>query len=115
VSEEPEQDRSDYLFGLLLEIGAVEFYGVSGDTGEPIYRITDLCEEIFPELWQAQVQHVGETANRLWQMGLVEINLSAKGETVYFREHNYRKYLEIKDSLSEEDKTFIEVFLEDLS
>ncbi len=114
MSEEPTNDKIEYLFELLVEMGAVEFYGVSGDTGEPIYRITDLCEELFPELWQMQVEHVGETANRLWQMGLVEIDLSAKGETVYFREHNYTKYLELKDSLSEEDKTFIEVFLEEL-
>lgn len=112
--EEQDQDKFDYLFELLLEMGAVEFYGVSPDTGEAVYKITDVCEELFPELWKMQVQHVGETANALWQKGLVEINLTVSGETVYFREHNYNKYLELKDSLSVEEKSFIQVFLDDM-
>ena len=108
------QDRFDYLFDLLLEMGAVELFGIHPETGEAVYRITSLCEELFPELWQMQVQSVGETASRLWQKGLVEINLTATGESVYFREHNYNKYLELKDTLSTEEKSFMDVFLEEM-
>jgi hypothetical protein len=109
-----EKDKSDYLFELLLEMGAVEFHGIEPSTGEPVYKITDVCEELFPELWDMQKQHVGEMANSLWQKGLVEINLTASGETVYFRQHNYNKYLELKDSLSLDEKTFMQVFLDDM-
>lgn len=109
-----EEDKSEYLFELLLEVGAVEFYGIDPATEEPIYRITDLCEQLFPELWESQKQHVGEMASSLWQKGLVEINLTDLSETVYFREHNYNKYLELKDSLSVEEKSFMQVFLDDM-
>lgn len=114
MSEQEENDRLDYLFNLLLEMGAVEIYGIHAETGETIYRVTELCEDLFPELWKMQVENVGETAYSLWQKGLIELNISATGETVYFREHNYNKYLEIKDSLSIEEKSFIEVFLDDM-
>lgn len=114
MSEEPSEDRLDYLFNLLLEMGAVEFYGIEPETGEPVYRVTEDCESLFPELWEMQKAHVGETANKLWQMGLIEINLTPTGESVYFREHNYRKYLELRDSLSQEEKAFIQVFLDEI-
>ena len=109
-----DKDRFDYLFDLLLEMGAVELFGIHPETGEAVYRVTDVCEELFPELWRMQVETVGQMANDLWQKGLVEINLTISGETVYFREHNYNRYLELKDSLSEEEKAFMQVFLDDM-
>ncbi len=114
MDEQEENDRLDYLFNLLLEMGAVEIYGISAETGETIYRVTDACEELFPELWKMQIEHIGETAYKLWQKGLIELNITATGETVYFREHNYLKYLDIVDTLDEEEKRFIAVFIEDL-
>jgi hypothetical protein len=114
VSENPSEDRLDYLFNLFLEMGAIELYGVSEETGEPVYRVTSDCEHLFPELWKMQLADVGETANTLWQKGLIEINLTPKGESVYFREHNYRKYLELKHLLSQEERAFIQVFLDEM-
>lgn len=114
ADEQEDKDRLDYFFNLLLEMGAIEFYGISAETGESVYRVTEDCEELFPELWKMQIEHIGETAYKLWQKGLIELNITATGETVYFREHNYLKYLEIADTLDDEEKHFIEVFLKDL-
>lgn len=104
------EEQISHLFDLLLEMGAIEPWGFS-DSGETIYKITPKCEEVFPEFWKMQMDMLGHTAFELWQLGLIEINFLDQTQTVFFREHNYRKYLELQDTLTVEQLEFMKVLL----
>ena len=48
-------------------------------------------------------------ANELWQLGVVEILFNADGSnSVSFGYNNYRRYREVKETLTEEQMHFLE-------
>jgi len=68
MSEEDFNALMDYY----LEIGAVEISGVS-DAGEVVYKITDLAEQVAPELWYMHMESVDEAMVELYKEGLVDV------------------------------------------
>jgi len=75
MSEEDFNALMDYY----LDIGAVEICGVS-DTGEIVYKITDLAEEVAPELWYMHMESVDEAMVELYKEGLVDVEYNEKLE-----------------------------------
>ncbi len=68
MSDEDFESLMDYY----LEIGAVEITGVS-DAGEIVYKITDLAQEVAPELWYIHMESVDEAMVELYKEGLVDV------------------------------------------
>jgi hypothetical protein len=91
---------------LLLESGAVELVGMTN--GEPTYRITPECADIFPEFYKYHNEMLSQTANELWQMGVIELEFTMAGESVIFNKKNYKKLKEVIDILTEEQIDFLE-------
>lgn len=63
-----EEDYMQYY----LDIGAIEVTGVE-DSGEFLFRITELAETVAPELWKAHMEHVEDTMLDLFEKSLLEI------------------------------------------
>ena len=77
------------------------------DNGEPTYRITKKCEEVFPEFYAYHQSMMNSTANELWQMGVIEMKFNAKGETVTFNYQNYARLKEVMHELTSEQIAFL--------
>lgn len=101
------EDASEQLFSLLLESGAIELVGVA-ESGEPTYRITEKCQDIFPEFYDFHMQTMNNTANELWQLGVIEMSFTAQGESVKFTSQNYARLKEVIDYLNEDQIKFLE-------
>lgn len=106
--DDGEEERLEAVLQYLIDEGALEFVSVSDD-GEPVYRMTRRCREVFPELYDSHMADVNRVANSLWQLGVVEIEFSEASEDVTVRMSldNYRRYLTLKGSLSEEQVQFV--------
>ena len=76
--------------------------------GEPTYVITPKCADIFPEFYKYHNEMLSQTANELWQMGVIELVFTMDGETVMFNKKNYKKLKEVIDILSKEQVDFLE-------
>jgi len=103
----PNEEAAEQLFSLLLESGAIELVGM-GETGEPTYRVTGKCEEVFPEFFEFHHKMMNATANELWQMGVIEMQFTAQGESVSFNSKNYERLKEVIDELTEDQVQFLE-------
>lgn len=47
------------------------------------------------------------TANELWQMGVIEMKFTSKGETVAFNYQNYNRLKEVIHELTSEQLVFL--------
>ena len=108
--EDSEDSRINEIFALLEETGALEMTGLNR-SGEPVYRITEKCKEVFPELLAFHQAELNETANELWQLGVVDVIFRESTYAVGFTNQNYLKWLEIKDELTNEQKDFLDVLI----
>ena len=108
--EDSEDSRVADIFQLLEETGALVMTGLNRN-GEPVYRFTEKCKEIFPELYEFHKAEINSTANELWQMGVVDVIFKESTFSVGFTNQNYQTYLEVKDQLTEEQKDFLEVVI----
>ena len=66
------------------------------------------CEDVFPEFYAFHFQMMNTTANELWQMGVIEMSFTMRGESVVFNRGNYERLKEVIDDLTEEQITFLE-------
>lgn len=107
-SEEDEKVRQ--IFEILTTTGAIEWYGVNKH-GQPIYRFTDLCKDVFPELYAMHAAELSQTTNELWQLGVVDVVFGSDTDRVTFTKENHRRYREIRDQLTQEQEELLEVIV----
>jgi hypothetical protein len=50
---------------------------------------------------------MGATANELWQLGVIEMKFTSKGETVTFNYQNYTRLKEVMHTLTSEQIDFL--------
>jgi hypothetical protein len=74
-------DETEILDYLLLN-GALEVVGVDSETGEFLYVFTDKLKKVMPELYQEHIKSVNSEIMRLWEKGLVDIDLMSKDPIV---------------------------------
>lgn len=96
---------------MLIEQGALEIISIDKN-GDPIYRVTPKCKDIFPELFYGHIADVNNMAFDLWNMGIVEIQFFEDDHRVSFKKENYIKYLELKDTLTEDQHNFINAIID---
>ena len=101
------EDAVDHIFSVLIETGAIELVGLD-PLGEPTYRVTGKCREVFPEFYAFHLQMMNGAVNELWQMGVIEMTFTAKGESVSFNSQNYARLKEVLDDLTDEHIAVLE-------
>lgn len=109
--DDPYEERADIAIEMLLEQGALEVMSID-ENGEPVYRITPKCREVFPEFYYAHIQEVNQISFDLWQLGVVTIVFSEDGERISFNKENYEKFLEIESTLTQEQKGIVNVLMD---
>lgn len=107
MDSERNNEAEEQLFALLLESGAIELVGVA-DNGEPTYRITEKCQDVFPEFYEHHLQTMNGVANELWQLGVIEMSFTSQGEKVKFTSANYARLKEVISYLNQEQILFLE-------
>lgn len=105
--EENEDDAVRSIFEVLLETESIVIMGYDHQ-GDAIYRFTEKCKDIFPELYDMHLSEVNKTANELWQMGVISLNFTDDDMTVSIDQNNYRNLKEIAHMLTEEQADFLE-------
>lgn len=83
------EEQVSVIFEHLLATGAIVLTGMSV-YGEPSYRVTEKCAEIFPEFYRAHREEVNSIAYDLWARGLVDISFTEDSEKVTFTEENFK-------------------------
>jgi hypothetical protein len=75
-----EQELSE-MIEHLIELGAMEIMGYDSISDNFTYRITSKCKEIYPELYYAHYEAVGELAQSLWMQDIIDI-IFTEGQTI---------------------------------
>ena len=82
MEEEIPMDDSDDRLEYYLSIGAVTLEGVDED-GEIIYAITEIAEEIAPELWESHIAHIDKSLIELYKEGLLSVDYDENLEATF--------------------------------
>ena len=75
-----EQELSE-MIEHRIELGAMEIMGYDSISDNFTYRITSKCKEIYPELYYAHYEAVGELAQSLWMQDIIDI-IFTEGQTI---------------------------------
>jgi hypothetical protein len=109
-TNEPEEEVED-IIDFLLETGALELTSIDKN-GDPVYRITSICKDLFPDLYYEHMKNADDTAFALWQKGLLEIAFAEDGTNyITMTAENYLRYLDIADQLSEDEESLMFVLI----
>jgi DNA-binding PadR family transcriptional regulator len=73
MEEDIPMNDSDDRLEYYLSIGAISLEGVD-ENGEIIYAITELAEELAPELWESHIEHIDKSLIELYKEGLLSID-----------------------------------------
>jgi hypothetical protein len=109
-TNEPEEEVED-IIDFLLETGALELTSIDKN-GDPVYRITSICKDLFPDLYYEHMKNADDTSFALWQKGLLEIAFADDGTNyITMTAENYLRYLDIADQLSEDEESLMFVLI----
>jgi hypothetical protein len=75
-----EQELSEVI-EYLIEVGAMEIMGYDSISDQFTYKVTSKCKEIYPELYYAHYEAVGEMASQLWMQDVIDI-VFTEGQTI---------------------------------
>lgn len=101
-----EDEQVESIFEFLVQTGAIELTGMNS-FGEPAYRVTEKCEEIFPEFYKVHKESISQMANDLWQRGLVDITFTDDAEKISFGQANFEVLQEVYKDLTAEEIEFL--------
>lgn len=110
MSFEPSEENLDEIFEMMLMVGALEINGID-ENNEPIYRVTEKCKDIFPEFYAMHQETVNQITFDLWKLGVVDITFFDDETRVSFRKHNLERYLELEDTLSDEQISVVDTLM----
>jgi hypothetical protein len=109
-NNEPEEEV-DGMIDFLIASGALELTSIDKN-GDPVYRITSICRDLFPDLYYEHMKNADDTAFALWQKGLLEISFAENGTNyITMSAENYLRYLDIADQLSEDEESLMFVLI----
>ena len=111
MSFEPNEEDIDELFNTMLAIGALEIIDIDDDN-EPIYRVTEKCKDLFPEFYAMHQENVNQITFDLWKLGVVDVVFFDDETRVSFRKHNLEKFLELEDTLTEDQIAVVDTLME---
>jgi DNA repair photolyase len=95
----------------LIDIGAMEILGYDKPSDQFTYRITSKCKEVYPQLYYAHYQAVGEMAQELWMKDIVDI-VFYEGHTVVGVTPEQLEYIRKNiDSFTEDERFFLETLI----
>ena len=74
-------DEFDIIDNLILN-GGLEFAGKDSETGEPLYKPTDLLKEIDSKLSDEMSLYFSEITLKLWEKGFIDMDVMQEDPVV---------------------------------
>lgn len=106
LTPEEEERVVAEVFRLLIEEECLVLLRYD-DSGEPVYRVTEKCKNLFPEFYAMHQADINQTANELWQMGVISINFTDDSESITVTPANYAELKRVYETLTDEQIDFI--------
>lgn len=106
LSPEEEEQVVEEVFRVLLETECLVILRYD-DSGEPVYRVTEKCRDLFPEFYAAHKAEINQTANELWQKGVISINFTDDSESIMVTPANYAELKRVYKDLTDEQIDFM--------
>jgi hypothetical protein len=105
-----EQELSE-IIEYLIELGAMEIMGYDSVSDQFTYKVTSKCKEIYPELYYAHYEAVGEMAQQLWMKDIIDI-IFTEGQTIVGVTPEQVDYIkENIISFTDDERFFLETLL----
>jgi phosphoserine aminotransferase len=110
-NEEMSEQELSEMIEHLIEIGAMEIMGYDSISDQFTYKITPQCKEIYPELYYAHYEAVGELAQSLWMQDVIDI-VFTEGETIVGVTPEQIEFIkETINTFTEDERFFLETIL----
>jgi hypothetical protein len=110
-NEEMSSEELSEMIEYLIEIGAMEIMGYDSISDQFTYKVTPKCKELYPELYYAHYEAVGEMASQLWMKDVIDI-VFTDGQTVVGVTPKQVEYIkENISTFSDDERFFLEVLL----
>jgi hypothetical protein len=105
-------DPDEIIDDLILK-GALEFVGVDPETGEPLYRPTDILKSIDPELSKDMSSYFSATTMKLWEKGFIDMDVTIADPLVKLAEKSFD--VEAINSLAKDERLIVQEIIRVLS
>jgi hypothetical protein len=110
-NEEMSSQELSEMIEYLIEIGAMEILGYDSVSDQFTYKVTPECKELYPELYYAHYEAVGELAQSLWMQDVIDIVFTS-GETIVGVTPEQIEFIkETLHTFTEDERFFLEVIL----
>ncbi len=113
--EEEQERRLDDLFNYLVDEGALELLSIDPVSEEPLYRVTQKCKEILPEMYYSFKEEMDNAIFDLWQREIIEFKFGEESDrdAVRMTGQGYLNYLKQADDLTDEQRRFVTGFIDE--
>jgi len=105
-----EQELSEVI-EYLIELGAMEIMGYDSVSDQFTYKVTPKCKEIYPELYYAHYEAVGEIASSLWMQDVIDIVFTEGATIVGVTPEQIDFIKETINTFTDDERFFLETIL----
>jgi hypothetical protein len=110
-NEEMNNQELSEMIEHLIEIGAMEIMGYDSISDQFTYKVTSKCKELYPELYYAHYEAVGEMASQLWIKDVIDIVFTDGQTIVGVTPEQIKSIKENIDTFTDDERFFLEVLL----
>ena len=103
----------DEIIDSLIEKGALEFVGVDAESGEALYRPTEILKSIDPKLSKEMSSYFSKTTMKLWEKGFIDMDITIEDPLVKLAEKAFDE--KSLGSLDKEERVIIQEIIRVLS
>jgi hypothetical protein len=103
----------DEILEDLISKGGIEFVGIDAESGEALYRPTEILKHIDPKLSKEMSDYFSDTTMKLWEKGFIDMDVTIADPLVKLAEKSFdTKSIE---SLDKEERLIIQEIIKVLS
>jgi hypothetical protein len=111
-SDDFTDDDLNETIEYLLKVGAMEILGYDSISDQFTYKVTSRCKEIYPELYYAHYEAVGEIAQSLWMQDIIDI-VFTEGQTIIAVTPEQIEFIkETINTFTDDERLFLESIVE---
>jgi hypothetical protein len=103
----------DEIIDDLISKGGLEFVGIDPESGEALYRPTDILGAIDPKLSKDMASYFSKTTMALWEKGFIDMDVTNENPLVKLTEKSFD--LKSVESLDKEERIIIQEIIRVLS
>lgn len=103
----------DEIIDRLILNGGLEVVGIDPDTGESLYRPTEMLSSLDPDLNKEMSAYFSQTTMTLWEKGFINMDVTLRDPSVTLSEKSFNA--ELIASLPKEERIIMQEIIRVLS